>query len=491
MNLTRTIKIQLAIFTALALAAIVWVGLVYMKLPSNLFGIGRYTVRLELARSGNLYANSNVTYRGTKVGRVTGVQLTNSGVEADLSLNSGIPIPSDLDAQVRSATAIGEQYVALLPRNGTSAPLKNGSVIPRNRTSVPPEISSLLDAANRGVKAIPNDNLKTVVDESYTALGGLGPEFSRLVRGATTLAIDADENGDALTALIDDSGPVLDSQADTADAIHGWAAHLATITDQLQTQDSGVAGVLEKGPAATDEARRLFDRVKPTLPILLANLLSVEQVAVVYQPAIEQLLVILPQGVAGESAGMVADLYNNTDYRGFYLSFNLFNLGLPPVCSTGFLPPQQHRGPEFEDAPPRAPGDVYCRTPQDSMWNVRGAKNYPCLTRPGKRAPTVQMCESDEQYVPLNNGESWKGDPNATYSGQDVPQLPPGSRPAAGAPPSSPPPAAPPEPIAAAEYDPATGRYVGPDGRTYTQSDLAHDAPKEKTWQAMLMPPGN
>jgi phospholipid/cholesterol/gamma-HCH transport system substrate-binding protein len=96
------------------------------------------------------------------------------------------------------------------------------------------------------------------------------------------------------------------------------------------------------------------------------------------------------------------------------------------------------------------------------------------------------MCESDEQYVPLNDGFNWKGDPNATLSGQDIPQLPPGAPPAASGPPA---PA--PLPIAAAEYDPATGTYVGPDGHTYTQSDLAQTAPKEKTWQSLIVPPGS
>jgi hypothetical protein len=33
------------------------------------------------------------------------------------------------------------------------------------------------------------------------------------------------------------------------------------------------------------------------------------------------------------------------------------------------------------------------------------------------------------------------------------------------------------------EYEPATGTYVGPDGRTHTRADLATDAPKDKTWQ--------
>ena len=118
---------------------------------------------------------------------------------------------------------------------------------------------------------------------------------------------------------------------------------------------------------------------------------------------------------------------------------------------------------------------------------MRGVRNIPCETRPGKRAPTVKLCESNEQYVPLNDGWNWKGDPNATYTGQDIPQLPPGSPPqAAPAPPAPAPP-----PVAAAQYNPATGTYIGPDGRQYTQSDLAQTAPKDKSWQTMLLPPGN
>jgi phospholipid/cholesterol/gamma-HCH transport system substrate-binding protein len=118
---------------------------------------------------------------------------------------------------------------------------------------------------------------------------------------------------------------------------------------------------------------------------------------------------------------------------------------------------------------------LYCRIPQDSAMNVRGVRNFPCLTRPGKRAPTVKMCESDETYVPLNDGYNWKGDPNATLSGQPVPQMPPGT------------PA--PAPIAVAEYDPSTGNYIGPDGKPYTQSNLAPGAQPHE-WQDLLVPPG-
>jgi phospholipid/cholesterol/gamma-HCH transport system substrate-binding protein len=112
--------------------------------------------------------------------------------------------------------------------------------------------------------------------------------------------------------------------------------------------------------------------------------------------------------------------------------------------------------------------------------NVRGVRNIPCETKPGKRAPTVELCESDEQYVPLNDGLNWKGDPNATLSGQGVPQYAPGQDPR-----QPPPPAA--APVAPVPYDPATGDYIGPDGKRYTQADLAH--PGNKTWQSMLVPP--
>jgi phospholipid/cholesterol/gamma-HCH transport system substrate-binding protein len=490
MHLTRLIKLQLALVAVIAMTTLAIVAVSIMRLPEKLFGLGHYTVTVQLPRTGGLYPDGNVTYRGTEVGRIKSVGLTETGAEAVLSLRSDVQIPSDLDAEVHSQSAIGEQYVALLPRGGDSAALKNGDVIPVSNASVPPDINSLLDATNTGLKAIPQQNLQTVIDESYTAIGGLGPDIARIVKGSTALSIDAADNLDPLISLIDQSVPVLDSQTETSDEIHAWAANLATIATQVEDRDAAFSALLREGPGAADQARQLVQRVQPTLPVLLHNLVGVGQVALAYQPAIEQLLVLLPAGTANDQAGVVANMNTKQDYRGAYLDFNL-NLNLPQPCTTGFLPVQQMRVASHQDAPERPAGDLYCRIPQDTeMVAVRGARNYPCITVPGKRAPTVKMCESDEQYVPLNAGTSWKGDPNATLSGQDIPQLPPGtpSPPVAAVPPTVPP--APPPPIAAAEYDPATGTYVGPDGKVYTQANLASNA-KEQTWQSMLIPPGN
>jgi phospholipid/cholesterol/gamma-HCH transport system substrate-binding protein len=293
-----------------------------------------------------------------------------------------------------------------------------------------------------------------------------------------------------LTTLIDQAPPVLNSQVQTADSIATWAQRLAAITGQLKAQDTAFADLLTRGGPGLEEGRALFDRLAPALPVLLANLVSLGEIAVTYRADLEQLLVLFPQGVAVMAGTIVPNTATKQDYRGLYLDFNL-NLNLPPPCTTGFLPINQRRAPALVDAPDRPSGDLYCRVPQDSPFNVRGAHNIPCETVPGKRAPTVDMCESNEQYVPLNDGFNWKGDPNATLSGQGVPQYPPGAEQGAVPPPPSgvPPPA--PAPVAVATYDPATGEYFGPDGRRHTQADLAQNAPKDKTWQSMLTPPGS
>jgi phospholipid/cholesterol/gamma-HCH transport system substrate-binding protein len=484
MILNRRIKIQLALFSIIAIVAGGIMIFGYVKAQSRWFGIDRYTVTIELERAAGIYPSGNVTYRGTEVGEIEKVELTDSGVAAVLSLDKKFEIPSNLKAEVHSESAIGEQYIALLPVDGGSAPLKNGDVISADRTSVPPDINGLLDAADRGLQAIPRDSLKTTIDESYIAVGGLGPELSRIVKGSTALAIDARKNLDPWMSLIDGAQPVLDSQSRTSDSIQAWASNLATITTQLKAQDVALGEFFGNGAAAADEGRQLFERISPTLPVLLANLVNVGKVAVVYQPAIEQLLVLIPQGTALMQGTGVMNRNTKQDYKGVNLDFNL-NLNMPPPCTTGFLPPQQQRTQSSVDFPDRPTGDLYCRIPQDADYiAVRGARNYPCLTRPGKRAPTVKMCESDEEYKPLNAGFNWKGDPNATLSGQDIPQLPPDSPPAPGVPPVAAPP-----PIATAVYDPATGTYVGPDGKKYTQSDLAQTQHKDQTWQTMLLPP--
>jgi phospholipid/cholesterol/gamma-HCH transport system substrate-binding protein len=484
LRLSRTVWIQLAILGAVTVIACSVMAFGFVHVPT-LLGYGRYTVTVELPESGGLYPTSVVTYRGTEIGRVSAVDVTASGVRAELNLDSSFKVPADVSAAVHSRSAVGEQFVELIPaaaQSDAGPALRGGATIPVAKVRIPPDIGNLLDATNRALVAIPQDNLRTVVDEANKAVSGLGPELSRIVNGSTSLAIEAGKTVDPIMQLIDQSPAVLNSQVQTADSIATWAQRLASITGQFKAQNAAFGELLNLGQPTLDEGRALFDRFAPALPVLLANMVSLGEIAVVYRHDIEQLLVLFPQGTALMSAIAVADSDLKNPYRGIYLDFKL-NMNLPPPCNTGFLPIKQQRIPSEVDYPERPAGELYCRVPQDSDLNVRGVRNIPCENNPAKRSPTVELCESNEQYVPLNDGYVWKGDPNATLTGQGVPQYAPGTDPRQR--PSAVPGPAP--PVAVVPYDPATGGYVGPDGKPYTDSDLAATT-KGKTWQSMLTP---
>src|SRR5262245_8579714 len=144
MSLSRRIKIQLVLFALISLVASAVMIFRYIDVPAMVFGAGHYTVTIDLNRAAGLYPGANVTYRGSQVGRVESVVLVDTGVRVQLTLDSGVAIPSDLKAEVHSVSAIGEQYVDLLPRNGTARPLADGDVIAASNTSVPPDIDALI-----------------------------------------------------------------------------------------------------------------------------------------------------------------------------------------------------------------------------------------------------------------------------------------------------------------------------------------------------------
>src|SRR6201987_3840694 len=490
LRLSRQVWTQLAILAGVTIIAIGVMAFGFVKVPA-LLGVGKYTVNVDLPSSGGLYPTSAVNYRGSEIGSVKLVDVTRDGVRAVLSLNSGIAVPSDGTAAVPSRSAVGEQFLELTPRSGTAkdtgSKLRDGDVIPVGKTQIPVDIGFLLDATNKALQAIPQDNLHTVVDEASKAVAGLGPELSRLVDGGTALAIDAGKTSDTFSRLIDEFPPVASSQVRTSDSIATWARRVNSITSQLKGQDNSVSDLLNTAGPALDEGTALFDRLAPTLPVFLANFVSPGKIALSYRNDLEELLVLFPQGTAVMSSIIVPDRVAKQDYKGIYLDFNL-NLNLPPPCNTGFLPVQQQRIPVRQDYPDRTDGELYCRIPQNSDMNVRGVRNTPCETKPGKRAPTIEMCEGDEQYVPLNDGLFWKGDPNATLSGQSVPQFPKGAPTPSPGRDWHPPPESPVKPPIAIPYDPATGNYVGPDGRAYSESDLAFTS-KGKTWQSMMVPP--
>jgi phospholipid/cholesterol/gamma-HCH transport system substrate-binding protein len=460
--LTRFVRNQLIIFTIASIVGVAVMIFGYMQVPT-LLGIGRITVKLELPATGGLYRFSNVTYRGVQVGKVTGVELTDTGAEATLRLDTSPKIPADLQAEVLSVSAVGEQYVDLRPRTDAGPYLQDGSVIAMDDTTIPQAVGPMLDQVSTLVDSIPEGRISDLLDESYKAFNGAGYDFQSLLDSASKVTGDVNDVSDQTRALIDDAGPLLDSQAETTDSIRTWARSLAGITDQVAQNDPEVRAMLQQGPGFAQEVSQLLEQVRPTLPVLLANLTTVGQILVTYNPSIEQLLVLLPGVVAAQQAfGLPKNNPTGLPQGDFTLT-----IADPNSCTVGFLPPSSWRSPA-DTTTIDTPDGLYCKLPQDSPIAIRGARNYPCMAHPGKRAPTVEICNDPKGYQPLAMRQHSLGpypiDPNLIaqgvppddrvdfsdrlYAPVEGTPLPPGAVPA-GTPPDVPPPGAPPPPVQA------------------------------------------
>jgi phospholipid/cholesterol/gamma-HCH transport system substrate-binding protein len=392
--LTRFVRIQLGIFAIVGIIGIIAMVLFYIQVPT-LLGIGRMTVTLELPATGGLYRFSNVTYRGVQVGKVTAVALTANGAKATLSLGTSPKIPANLQADVLSVSAVGEQYVDLRPRTDSGPYLRNGSVIAVRDTTIPQAVGPMLDQVNALIKSLPKNKIGQLLDESFQAFNGAGYDLGSLSDSTSRISADSNNVVDRTRTLTEDTGPLLDSQAKTADSVRTWARSLAGISDVVATDDSRVRTLLQNGPGAADEASRLFEQIKPTLPVLLANLTTIGQIGVTYHPSVEQLLVLLPPSVAiRDTAGH----FNHPE--GWAKGDFSFTVDDPPICTVGFLPPNMWRSPN-DTSDIDTPDGLYCKLPQDSPLSVRGARNYPCMGHPGKRAPTVEICNSDKPFMPI------------------------------------------------------------------------------------------
>lgn len=299
--LTRFVRIQLGIFLVAGIIGVVAMVLFYIQAPT-LLGIGRMTVTLELPATGGLYRFSNVTYRGVQLGKVTAVGLTPTGAKATLSLSTSPKVPADLTAEVLSVSAVGEQYVDLRPKTNSPPYLHDGSVISVRDTTIPQPVAPMLEQVNAMVQSIPKAKLGQLLDESFEGFNGTGYDLGSLIDSSKTLSRDANGVVDRTRALTEDTGPLLDTQAHTTDSIRTWARSFAGISDVLVNNDSHFRTILQKGPDTANEASRLLEQIKPTLPVLLANLTTIGQIGITYHPSIEQLLVLLPSGVAIEQA---------------------------------------------------------------------------------------------------------------------------------------------------------------------------------------------
>jgi phospholipid/cholesterol/gamma-HCH transport system substrate-binding protein len=369
--LLRATKVRLFLFAMIAVVGIGYVGGTYAGLDRLLWPTG-YRVTARFADSGGIFTNAEVTYRGVTVGRVTELRLSDDGIDVVLNIgDSAPPIPASASAVVANRSAVGEQYVDLVPRSAAGPYLADGSVIPRARTSLPSTPEALLSNVDSLVTSVPRDSLRTTVDELDKAFRDTGPSLQELLDDTGALTASAVAHLPQTTSLLSNGRVVLATQVDQSAQITSYSRHLRQLAAQLEASDPDLRRVISAAPVVAAQVNDLLATSGRALGLVIANLLTTTQVTSSRTSALEELLVAFPI-VTATAPGANPD---GTGHLGLVLTFND-----PFSCTRGYEGTHQRGADDLRDVPVNE--HAYCAEPPGSPIGVRGSQNAPFGGKP-------------------------------------------------------------------------------------------------------------
>ncbi|WP_280275363.1 MlaD family protein [Nocardia wallacei] len=397
--MSKLVRYQLIGFVVIAVLGVVFVGGKYIKFD-HMLGFGQYQVRVTAKETGNLSKGAEVTYRGVPVGRVDSLDITPDGVVISLEMDSGKPkVPQTAKAVVANRSAIGEQYLDLVPSSSGGPYLKDGSVI--DGAEVPIRVEELLGSVNGFASTTDLQAVSTTITELGKALDGQGDNLRVLVDSLNKFSQTGVEALPQTVDLIRDAQIVLGTQAEQSPSIRRFSDGLDKLAVQLRANDPDIRRLIGTGADAGNAIGGLLDESGGALTTDLTNLRSLLLAISPKYYALKPLVQMLPLLSIGGSATAPGD---NTSHFGLVLETNN-----PPACTVGYegtkriLEQMKAENPNFDDTRDDFPfnTDAKCTVPFGNPSAVRGGERAD-LADPSVPQPWDSTPKTDPDKLNLN-----------------------------------------------------------------------------------------
>ncbi|MDQ3957725.1 MAG: MCE family protein [Actinomycetota bacterium] len=339
------VKINLVAFLVLGL------GLSYAMATQVLSVLqDRYSVMAIFPDAGGVFTNQEVTYRGITVGQVGRMTVVEEGVQIELLIKSGTDIPAeDVEARVMFKSAVGEQFVDLLPGSDGAPFLEDGSEIPLEQTSIPVSTQDLLSTLQAVLEGVPPDALKGAIDSLGEGLTGRGDDIATILDSMARLAeLFADRAPEIQSILRNGTevgGEFLRSRRDFADAIRD----LVTVSETLAGSTDELRRLLEGANLTSEELVRLIRESRPELNEVIIELAEINDIQAEKANALKALFEFLPRGLG--------NVVKTFEPETGMVRFGLVNDSENHACSYG----TERRSPE-ERGPQMPPKNARCKS---------------------------------------------------------------------------------------------------------------------------------
>jgi virulence factor Mce-like protein len=180
-------------------------GLASLPLPAPGLGSGGYTLTAVFSNALNLPMNAKVKLAGADVGQVESMVARNYVAVTTLRIQDGVQLPRGSTAELRTATPLGDVFVALKPPadDPPNIPmLKNGDTINLSSTAAAATVESVLSSAAILVNGGAVRNFTNIINGFGKATGDQGQAFGDLIRKSNQLVGTLDSRSGQISSAL-------------------------------------------------------------------------------------------------------------------------------------------------------------------------------------------------------------------------------------------------------------------------------------------------
>jgi virulence factor Mce-like protein len=246
-------------------------GLASLPLPAPGLGSGGYTLTAVFSNALNLPMNAKVKLAGADVGQVESMVARNYTAVTTLRIRDGVLLPQGSTAELRTATPLGDVFVALKPPadDPPNIPmLKSGDAINLDSTAAAATVESVLSSAAILVNGGAVRNFTNIINGFGKATGDQGQAFGDLIRKSNQLVGTLNSRSDQISAALTElsrlsdeidakNHTITDLMAAASPATSALSANTTQISD-LVTQVGDTTRLLARFPSigGTDTSGR-------------------------------------------------------------------------------------------------------------------------------------------------------------------------------------------------------------------------------------------
>lgn len=218
-----------------------------------------YKVTAMFANALNLPAKAKVRLNGADIGQVDSIGVHNFTANVTMSIRSDVRLPKTVTVELRSATPLGDLFVAVTPdpkQTPDTPMLGGGDVIPVESTDGGATIEDVLSSAALLVNGGVIKNVTTLLNGAGAAVGGAGTNVRILLDQSNTLISQLAARTTQIKAAMQNTSALADTISARQSTINTALSAAAPATSVLAENISQIADITDTVSRVTNQLSR-------------------------------------------------------------------------------------------------------------------------------------------------------------------------------------------------------------------------------------------